>query len=940
MVQPPPALHRAILVVDVEGFNDQARTNLDQVRVRAALYQALRQAFDESGTPWDRSHFEDRGDGAFFLIHPDVPKALLSGALTSALAKALAEHNRTSGPGTKIRLRMVLHAGEVHHDEHGVAGAALNYAFRLLDAQPVKSALAASPGNLALVASEWFFEEVIRHDPGSEPGRYRRIAVSVKETSTTALLSLPDHPGWQGEGLEQAVSPDVAPGARYAPHRNRGFVGREDLVWRISEALLTRGGSRAVVLHGMAGVGKSQLAREAAYRLADRFAGVWWADAGHPLTLARDLGELADRFGVPQDDAAGRVRLLWPELAKSGRWLLVYDNAVGEEELVPWWPADTVGGLLVTSRSPHWQESETLLVKPFSRAESRILLCGRGEAAQPDADAVAAELGDLPLALSQAAAYVARNRTDWKSYRALLRAAPARLLGLHQPGDYPGTAAATLTLSLERVAEQQPESADLLRLISFLDPERIPRDLLYVAPTAVDADDLPDGVRVLVEDRVTYDQAVGALAGYALVEAAPETIQVHRLVQTIVKDSIPAAQLPGWVGAAGRLLAARFPERSRIPENWQECALLLPHVAAVAGPSRTHSAAPVPISALCRRAADYLIVRGQHREALELLGPALALCQEAFGRGSEEYAQTLTSQGEAECYLGRHLQAVDTGRAALAVLEGLAGPESSSVVPTLRLLGRALTEAGEPVEAVDVLERASRICLSEFGDRDARTAEVLARLAYARWRGGDPDEARSTYNRAAKVWRAAGTAPDREQTVARRWLACVLADLGEWADARAEVEDAIRLARELYGPEHVETVRAEGTLGMVLAGTGQLFEAERLQERMVAFLRESYRVPVVIAGALTELAKTRLLADRPRDALADAEEALALYTEEHGTLNHVYNAGALTVLGLAQRSLGKLADAAESLNRAKEIYERAGGPAHLRNEVETHLRIL
>lgn len=934
MGQQPPALHRAILAVDVEGFGDRARTNLDQVRVRAVLYGALRRALEKSETPWERCYREDRGDGAFFLIPPDVPKAALSGTLPGELALALAEHGRTCDPGTRIRLRMVLHAGEVHHDDHGVAGTAVNYAFRLLEAPAVKSALAASPGNLALVVSEWFFEEVIRHDPASAPGRYRRIQVSVKETTTTALLSLPDHPDWQGEGLESERL-ESAPGLWNVPHRNRAFVGRADLVG-LTESLLAAGGPVSVVLHGMAGVGKSQLAREVAYRLAGRFSGVWWVDARGPLSLARDLTELADRVKVPHDDAALRVRLLWPELARRGRWLLVYDGAGGEDELDPWWPSGSVGALLVTSRSPHWRAAESVPVRPFTRDESLTLLCGERDGAPREADAIARELGDLPLALAQAAAYVAHNRTDWKNYRDLLRDAPARLLHLHQPGDYPGTAAATFTLSLDRVAEQQPESVDLLRLMAFLDPERIPRDLLR-GPVAAE---LPDGLRGLAEDRVTYDQAVGALAEYALVDAAPETLRVHRLLQTVVRGSIPPAELAGWVGAAGRLLAARFPLRSRSPETWKECALLLPHVAAVAGPARTHSAAPAEISALCGRAADYLVVRGQHQQALELLGPALALRERAFGRDSAEYAETLTSQGEAECYLGRHLRAVETARAALAVREGIGGPESPSVVPALRLLGRALTEAGHPAEAVAVLERAVRICSREFGEADARTAEVLARLAYALWRRGDLSRARGTYERADQVWRAARTRPDREQTVAFRWLAWLLIDLGDYQAARVAVEEARRMARALYGPEHVETVRAEETLGVVLAGTGDLAGAERLQGRAVSFMREFYPVPVVVAGALTALARTRLLADRPQQALATAEEALALYTGAHGTLTHTYNAGALTVLGMAQRRLGKLPEAAESLSRAKEIYERAGGPAHRLTEVLAELREL
>src|SRR6266545_32165 len=89
---------------------------------------------------------------------------------------------------------MALHAGEVAYDEHGVTAVSVNLAFRLLDAAPLKTALAESPGVLAVITSAWFFDEVVRHSPSVDPTRFRPIRVTVKETSTLGWISLPDHP--------------------------------------------------------------------------------------------------------------------------------------------------------------------------------------------------------------------------------------------------------------------------------------------------------------------------------------------------------------------------------------------------------------------------------------------------------------------------------------------------------------------------------------------------------------------------------------------------------------------------------------------------------------------------------------------------------------------------------------------------------------------------
>jgi len=87
---------------------------------------------------------------------------------------------------------MALHAGEVRYDQHGVTAAAVNLAFRLLDAAALKAALASSPGVLAVIASSWFFEEVVRHST-ADAVAYRPVEVAVKETTTTGSIYLPDH---------------------------------------------------------------------------------------------------------------------------------------------------------------------------------------------------------------------------------------------------------------------------------------------------------------------------------------------------------------------------------------------------------------------------------------------------------------------------------------------------------------------------------------------------------------------------------------------------------------------------------------------------------------------------------------------------------------------------------------------------------------------------
>ncbi|GAB3458238.1 NACHT domain-containing protein [Actinophytocola sediminis] len=111
--------------------------------------------------------------------------------MPAALAAAILEHNDTHLPGESFRLRMAVHAGEVHHDDYGVVAEAVNLAFRLLDSRELKDVLTDSTGVLALITSDWFYREVVRHCLDGDPTAYHRVRVMEKETDTTAWIHVP-----------------------------------------------------------------------------------------------------------------------------------------------------------------------------------------------------------------------------------------------------------------------------------------------------------------------------------------------------------------------------------------------------------------------------------------------------------------------------------------------------------------------------------------------------------------------------------------------------------------------------------------------------------------------------------------------------------------------------------------------------------------------------
>lgn len=443
MVEQRP-VHRTIIVVDVEGFGDRRRTNRHQVAVREGLYQIVAAAFQQAGISWDIGAREDRGDGIFMLLPPEVPKSLLIESLPSALVANLRAHNTVHPPQEQIRLRMALHAGEINYDKHGVTATSINLAFRLIDARPLKDALAVSPGVLAIIASSWFYEEVVRHS-ATDASSYWPVAVVVKETATTGWICLPDHRPPTGQVADDPSGPAVpvrlparVPVALAGLPADEGFVGRQEHV-AVLTALLAPGAAQmepvlVSTVAGLAGVGKTALTVRVARQAmkAGWFpGGVLFVDlhgydpagyvdpAAAVAAMLRALGVEGDRIPPSLSEREALYRSELAATAERGeRVLVVADNASTVEQVLALRPGSATHRMMVTSR-------HTLPVPGARRIEVDVLpehesvaviaqalrLAHPGDdriIAEPDAAAELTRLcGGLPLALRIAAELLA-----------------------------------------------------------------------------------------------------------------------------------------------------------------------------------------------------------------------------------------------------------------------------------------------------------------------------------------------------------------------------------------------------------------------------------------------------------------------------------------------------------------------------------------------------
>jgi tetratricopeptide (TPR) repeat protein len=686
-----------------------------------------------------------------------------------------------------------------------------------------------------------------------------------------------------------------------------------------------------VVLHGLGGVGKTQLAlRYLTQRRRDYPDGCFWLRADRATTLVGDLASLSWRITppLPEREETAQERqveavLRW--LREHASWLLVLDNLdqPAQDAVRHWLPPGLTGHMIVTSRSRPGGARLGLEPLPLEIAAS-FLLERTGQADAAAARAIGEALGGLPLALEQAAAYLTEN--DWHSladYAQAMRTRMAALLREGKPDDYPLPVASTWDVSFQRLEQEQPEAADLLRLCAFLAPDDIPLSALRTA-----AGELPDRVREVLEDEVGLDHALAVLRRYSLLERRGDGLRVHRLVQWVVRESLGAAQAVQWLDAAVRLLAAVMPGQVQDPEQWPRCARLLPHAQAVLGLMDDRVVQPEVTAWLLDRIATYLQLRGEYALAIPLFERALAFTELVRGPDDPDTGGILNNLAGLLQDRGRLVEAGRLYERALAISERVLGPDHPNTVLSLGNLASLLIDRRDLAGAGRLYERALAIRERTLGPDHPDTAMSLDNLAGLRREQGELVEAGRLYERALaiRVRLLGADHPDTARSFSN--LARLLQTQGDLAAARLLYERALAVDEAVYGPDHPEVASNLNNLASLLQNQGELAEAGRLYERALA-IRERVLGPDHPDTALSLNNLGVLLYARSDDAAARArfERALAIRENVLGP-DHRETADSLHSLATVFLTQGDLAVAGPLFARALSIRERVLGPDH------------
>jgi tetratricopeptide (TPR) repeat protein len=483
-------------------------------------------------------------------------------------------------------------------------------------------------------------------------------------------------------------------------------------------------GTGVQALAGMGGVGTSQLALEYAHRHAADYQLRWWCLCEEPLAIPTWLAAVAHRLGLgvhadQQEPAAQGLG----ELGRRDRWLLVFDHAVHPGDLAGYQPSGGGGQVLVTTRA-FGGVATRLEVGVFGReAAAALLLARTGSSDRAAAEALATELGELPLALAQAAAFIEQTGLGLGEYLGLYRRDRELLLAKGEPVASGATVDATVRLAIQQVAERSQAAVELLALCAFLAPEAIPHRLLRANPQV-----LPGRLRRVVADELAYAEAVGVLHGFSLLELEQAGLRVHRLVQAVTHKRLDHKERAAWAARAVTLILAAWPEESWLPAAWPWCGQLLPHALAAAAHAEQLATARESTGALLNQVGLYLAGRAELPAARATLERALAIKEAAYEADHPQVAVTLDNLGLVLGELGELSAARARLERALAIRELAYGPQHPQLARTLTNLGNVLVELGKLPQAHAHHERALAIFEAAYGPDHPLVARTLTNL--------------------------------------------------------------------------------------------------------------------------------------------------------------------------------------------------------------------
>lgn len=625
--------------------------------------------------------------------------------------------------------------------------------------------------------------------------------------------------------------------------RNTDFVGREDILEELIKKVTPTADEHTcqmTVIEGLGGVGKTQIALEAAYRIRhlSRDCSVFWVPAVDKMTIDNAYRKIGQSLQIPEinDDKAKVKSLVKDELSRDeiGSWLLIIDNAddpdivFGKEDIRDYLPISQQGSILFTTRHHEVTvdldvgRDHVLVVEKMDEDEALQLLQKRlTETQTRDTDSARRLLEFLmflPLAIRQASAYMSRTGISTSTYLGHCESSDAteiHVLSQHfedrsryRINKSANPIATTWLISFRHVEDRHPVASRYLKFLCCLAEKDIPISLL------------PQN-----GDDFERDMAIGVLKNYAFISAQDETdsLDIHRLVRLAVCNWMKQENDDQIIKEVIQHLSNVYPDPSG--DNKDGWLRYLPHADAALDTWTTHHPDDSAWSLLVKAGQSHFIL-GRARPAEKRYRQASEFCEKGLGL---EHAYTIASMSGLSTALrqqARYPEAEELQRRILQSSIRVLGLEHPYTLAITNSLAEVLRQSGRYLPAEEEQQLTLSRCSAVLGHTHPSALASMNNLAIIHYQKGNHKQAellcRELLQR--KIDCLGETHVDLAATM--NSLAIILDQTGRYREAEEQHRRTLQLSRETFGDEHAETMASVTNLAGVLYRQGRYREAE------------------------------------------------------------------------------------------------------------------
>lgn len=614
------------------------------------------------------------------------------------------------------------------------------------------------------------------------------------------------------------------------------FIGREDALRRLDDAASTTDANSLSchVIYGMGGVGKSELAIQYAETHRSDYKLIWWISADSSQAIREGLTALAQRI-YPPLSILGNIEqneewaVGW--LQCNSNWLLILDNVETPLDVKGLLGQLSGGQIIITTRRKvRWPaQTRGIELKVLVQSDAADLVMSIVEpglvADRALAYDLASELGHLPLALDQACAYINQTQISVSRYLQLLSQNPDRAYNSHSEDREPHeTIARIWNITLQRLKDRSSWAVTVLGVLAIYAPTPVPRAIM-----------MHDN------DLVDFDEALGLLSSYSLIELKDDLVSLHQLLRSVVRLDLDFDEFQRASTIAFLWIAHTLPgDPETHTAEWPLMRSLAPHVRCLAEQTDPSEDEVIDacIGAVLNTYALFERILGNYKNASTLISNAYRFVAAGDAADSEKVIALHNNEAAILWEVARRDEAIALLKEASVSADRIYGLQSEEALAIRMNAASLLSSDGRFAEAEAELRKVLKVSLGTLGEEHPHTR--LCRINLAATLNG-MGLIREAADEIRKVSLSSSDGLSNSSPIAvygRKQLVKILHSLGELGAAKTEIDELVEHLIELFGERHPDTLTVRDTRACTIGQLGYVEEAVAELREVLAMRQE------------------------------------------------------------------------------------------------------